>query len=698
MSRFNRLSLLLLLAAPACGDDVTSDTDAGSTGEGTTTAAIPMEPSTTTIDPTSSGSSSSGTTGTSEDTDGTIDPDTGSTSTGEADTGSTSTGEEETGSTSTGEAETGSTSTGADEDCGNTMLDDGEECDGDDLAGATCESIGFLSGDLACSKSCTFDTSACLACGNDAVDAGEVCDGVDLAGADCTTLGMGFTGGALACADDCSAYDTAGCTNFATPMAGDVIISEIMSNPDVIPDADGEWFEVHNPSDDTTYQLGGCEISGVKGEEIIMLDVDLTIPPGGYLTFAPASEADIGFVPDYEYDENYFIANGGDIITLNCGGMIVDSVDYDGFAPGPGESLNLDPDFFNALDNDAAASWCAGTVEYVADNAGTPGAANTECVSFDVGFCRLQFPAAINEASGTSVDVFGRLFVAGLTDQTTMNDLAPEVSGQVGYGPDGSDPAVDAGWTWIDASPNAGYPGPGAEANNDEYFASLTVPTVGEYDYAFRFSGDNATTYTYCDLNGTDDGYSSEEAGQMTATGDVVTPESLVIAEVFYNHSGGDDGLEWVKLYNGTDAAIDLSAYSLGNGGTDYTFSTYQLAGTIGAGECFIVGGPNGTAENGMGDMPMYDQAEAFAPNLQNSGGSADGVALFDITADAIGADTVPVDAVVYGGTNTAGLIDESGIAPEPHVGDSGAGASIALQADGLWAVQVTPTPLACAF
>jgi len=47
-------------------------------------------------------------------------------------------------------------------------------------------------------------------CGNGSVDAGEECDGGNVGGADCTTLGLGFTGGQLAC-DGCS-FDTSACT------------------------------------------------------------------------------------------------------------------------------------------------------------------------------------------------------------------------------------------------------------------------------------------------------------------------------------------------------------------------------------------------------------------------------------------------------------------------------------------------------
>lgn len=46
--------------------------------------------------------------------------------------------------------------------CPNGSVHPGEECDGADLAGQTCLSLGFTGGSLACSPQCTFDTSSCL--------------------------------------------------------------------------------------------------------------------------------------------------------------------------------------------------------------------------------------------------------------------------------------------------------------------------------------------------------------------------------------------------------------------------------------------------------------------------------------------------------------------------------------------------------
>ena len=94
--------------------------------------------------------------------------------------------------------------------CGDGVRNGGEPCDGADLGGASCTSLGFLGGTLACNAGCGFNTSGCVTnlCGNGAKDGIESCDGDDLGGASCISLG--FVGGSLACGAGCR-FDTTGC-------------------------------------------------------------------------------------------------------------------------------------------------------------------------------------------------------------------------------------------------------------------------------------------------------------------------------------------------------------------------------------------------------------------------------------------------------------------------------------------------------
>ena len=108
--------------------------------------------------------------------------------------------------------------------------------------------------------------------------------------------------------------------------------------------------------------------------------------------------------------------------------------------------------------------------------------------------------------------------------------------------------------------------------------------------------------------------------------------------------------------------------------------SLVQLSGTVQPGATFVVVGSTSNAANGN---PVLDLAVNFTPDFQNSGTAGDGVALFNVPASAVTAATVPIDAVVYGPNNNNGLIDESGTANAPEVGD--------VQAERPWAgAQVT--------
>ncbi|MBV1860096.1 MAG: hypothetical protein KUG77_16910 [Nannocystaceae bacterium] len=215
-------------------DDITSsgtdaDTDSGSTGDGSDS-----DPTTPTTDPTTP-TSATATTG---DTDPvSTDTDTvsgGTDTTADTDTDSTA------GTDTAGDS--GSDSSGGGVVCGDDALEGKEVCDGAELADETCESQGFVGGgELACADDCTeYDTTGCVAqlCPNDIVEGDEVCDGADLA--DMTCADLGFVDGTLGCAKDCSGFDTSLCTTAlsmcSTPAApigfdGTVLTTDTITLP-----------------------------------------------------------------------------------------------------------------------------------------------------------------------------------------------------------------------------------------------------------------------------------------------------------------------------------------------------------------------------------------------------------------------------------------------------------------------------------
>lgn len=101
--------------------------------------------------------------------------------------------------------------------CGNDVVEHDESCDGDDLAGESCSSLGFQIGTLECNANCTFNTSACSTeapyCGNNIKEVGEDCDGSDIGSASCQLYG--FDTGSIDCYENCT-IDISDCSNFVS--------------------------------------------------------------------------------------------------------------------------------------------------------------------------------------------------------------------------------------------------------------------------------------------------------------------------------------------------------------------------------------------------------------------------------------------------------------------------------------------------
>jgi glycosidase len=157
------------------------------------------------------------------------------------------------------------------------------------------------------------------------------------------------------------------------------------------------------------------------------------------------------------------------------------------------------------------------------DTAGNESANSTETSAmphYGIGWANLQWPPSLSHtisAVNRTENVYGQVWIDGVTH---LPGATPGVRAQLGYGPDDSDPAGNAAWTWVDAvfNVNAG--------NNDEFAASLLPEQIGTFDYTYRYSTTNGRDWVYADLDGIGNGYSAAQAGEMivTSSGDTTAP------------------------------------------------------------------------------------------------------------------------------------------------------------------------------
>ena len=148
----------------------------------------------------------------------------------------------------------------------------------------------------------------------------------------------------------------------------------------------------------------------------------------------------------------------------------------------------------------------------------------------------------------------------------------------------------------------------------------------------------------------------------------------LNVAEVLGNPTGDDDNLQWIKLRNQTNVTIDLSRYRLRVGQASYDYSTVQLAGSIPAGGCMVIGGPASTYANGE---PVFGQTVDFSPNLPTTGPQARGYAVFDDDARPLGEVLTPVDTMLVGANNDAKLLGPDGEIASPFCNDAPEGSTV---------------------
>lgn len=154
-----------------------------------------------------------------------------------------------------------------------------------------------------------------------------------------------------------------------------VVFNELMLNPAVLADTQGEWIELFNVGADPI-DLNGCTLQ--RDATQITIAGALVIAPGGVVTLSNGSAP--GFVPDYTYSRLTLPNSATFVLSLSCGDELLDSLTFDPktFPAGNGIAASLSPAHATPDANDRSESWCNATTPYNGD-LGTPGASNPSC-------------------------------------------------------------------------------------------------------------------------------------------------------------------------------------------------------------------------------------------------------------------------------------------------------------------------------
>lgn len=201
-----------------------------------------------------------------------------------------------------------------------------------------------------------------------------------------TELSDGFAATPGAANDVCGSAES--CLQDGQPVAivhpqpGEIVITEVLPNPDFVADDTGEWFELHSLAT-TDFHLNGLEIGKSiedAAEDTIAYPECITISPGQYAVVAKTADPMLnGEVPAevIVWETDISLTNTDGSLWVGIAGELLDVVTWG--SAGTGESTQLDPDFFDPAVNDDLLNWCDATEPFNAGDVGTPGLANSEC-------------------------------------------------------------------------------------------------------------------------------------------------------------------------------------------------------------------------------------------------------------------------------------------------------------------------------
>jgi uncharacterized protein len=154
-----------------------------------------------------------------------------------------------------------------------------------------------------------------------------------------------------------------------------VVVNEFMATPSAsASEAEGEWIELYNRSDDWV-NLSGWRVENQSGASVVL--GSYLLPPGGYYVLGTSSNysRNGGYEPDFVYGTSFRISSTGMLRLLNPLYQTAETIDYDSTWPiATSRSCErINPGWICSI----SASWASAIDSFGQGDLGTPGEVNS---------------------------------------------------------------------------------------------------------------------------------------------------------------------------------------------------------------------------------------------------------------------------------------------------------------------------------
>ena len=173
------------------------------------------------------------------------------------------------------------------------------------------------------------------------------------------------------------------------PQKGELVIHELMIDPSAVLDADGEWVELYNNTNDVL-DLAYHRLADDNKDDSTIKSVypgSLEVEPGDYLVICANEDyfdnggADCHGTITYEtWGGGFAMSNAGDeVILLSPNGAEIDSFSYGVNFAMAGVAMGLADDSISTTENDSEDNWCDQVSMMKSGDEGTPNRDNNLC-------------------------------------------------------------------------------------------------------------------------------------------------------------------------------------------------------------------------------------------------------------------------------------------------------------------------------